>query len=309
VRLYISARKLNVPRICACCGAPPDAEMDAKHTRTTGKRVIREQTRSWTFPYCLQCIRHVEMWRNVGTVAAWTMLLAVVVAVALAKASGGVAAAISFVLFAAIATAATARRRAKVRASLSPSCAVPEPAVHYLGWDGSVQGFDIASRDFAASLAQANQRALVNISPELRALLERPAQDGRRSSETPRIAEADSVRPAPSISSRDEEKADRDRALEWIGKIESFKGPVARRNALVRALGEIENPSVRHQVVVAASKIEVSATLDKVDALTTQAAKRRHLEKALADLASDEISDDLQAEEYRLLRQALDGLR
>jgi ABC-type Zn2+ transport system substrate-binding protein/surface adhesin len=57
-----------------------------------------------------------------------------------------------------------------------------------------------------------------------------------------------------------------------------------------------------------ASRIEVTAVLNKVDSLASVAAKQRHLQKAIADLRSDKIPDDLQADQLRLLEARLKEL-
>ena len=93
--------------------------------------------------------------------------------------------------------------------------------------------------------------------------------------------------------------------LDWISRIESYKGAEARRNALARALEEITDPRERSQLQLAASRIEVAAVLDKVDGLATDAAKKRHLEKALAALRSDDVPDELQADQLRELEARL----
>ena len=56
---------------------------------------------------------------------------------------------------------------------------------------------------------------------------------------------------------------------------------------------------------LAASRIETAAVLEKVDGLATDAAKRRHLEKAIATLRSDNIPDELQADQLRELEERL----
>lgn len=59
---------------------------------------------------------------------------------------------------------------------------------------------------------------------------------------------------------------------------------------------------------MAAGRIEVAAVLDKVDGLKGVAAKKRHLEGAIATLRTDDVPDELQQEELRVLRQRLDEL-
>jgi hypothetical protein len=60
VKVQVSARILEWPQQCACCCGPPDMTWEASSTRHTGKRVIREQTKSWEVPYCSRCVGHIK---------------------------------------------------------------------------------------------------------------------------------------------------------------------------------------------------------------------------------------------------------
>src|SRR4051794_14872358 len=54
--VQVSARLLNIPQACCCCGMHGvDTRFRAIATRTTGKRVIRTDSRSWDFPLCNRC--------------------------------------------------------------------------------------------------------------------------------------------------------------------------------------------------------------------------------------------------------------
>jgi hypothetical protein len=90
-----------------------------------------------------------------------------------------------------------------------------------------------------------------------------------------------------------------------LERLESAKGPAARRNALAQALTEIPAGPDRQRLLLEASRIEVDAVLTKVDGLKTASAKRRHLEAALTALKADDLPDELQAEEQRWLEDAL----
>jgi hypothetical protein len=162
---------------------------------------------------------------------------------------------------------------------------------------------------YTTRFALSNARSLINVGADLRQLLESgPAQTEvgihaaiSRSTGTPAPIE-----PAPPASTSG--RAAHDRVLDWIARIESYKGAVARRNALTRAMEEISEPEGRRSLVLAASKIEVAAVLDKVDTLATPAAKQRHLEKPISELQADDIPDDLQIEELAMLQTALRSL-
>lgn len=191
-----------------------------------------------------------------------------------------------------------AQRRAQAKASCGPACVIASPAVNYLGWSGSVSTFEFAAMMYAGRFAQRNARNLINVSAELRHILDDPALA------PPAVYVAPQIRVV-----RDEQRGSaRDPVLEWIARIEGYKGPVARRNALERALAEINDSRAREQLVLAASKIEVAAVLDKVDTLASPAAKKRHLQKTIADIRADNIPDELQAAELQQLEERLRSL-
>lgn len=60
--VQVSARKLNLPRLCCCCARPdPSEQYLAEATRESGKRVIKIQTRSWKFPICRECVDWIDV--------------------------------------------------------------------------------------------------------------------------------------------------------------------------------------------------------------------------------------------------------
>jgi hypothetical protein len=97
--------------------------------------------------------------------------------------------------------------------------------------------------------------------------------------------------PAPRATPLALQAPQREPVLEWIARIESYKGAEARHNAVERALQEIHTPEGRSQLLEAAGRIDVTAVLDKVDGLESSAVKRRHLEKAITELRARGIAD------------------
>jgi hypothetical protein len=90
-----------------------------------------------------------------------------------------------------------------------------------------------------------------------------------------------------------------------INKLEGAKGPASRHVALATALEKISSAETRQQLMLEASRIEVSAVLDKVDSLKTSAAKRRHITAALESIKHDEIPDELQQDSIGWLNDEL----
>lgn len=304
VVVEVSARKFIVPHECACCAASPEVHREASYTRRTGKRVIRETTRSLNFPYCARCDAHVEKWNAASVLLGVLLFASIVVAIIIGIGTGAGAGFGVFVGLVVLSFVAFSRAQSSARALCGPTCVTPAAAVEHLGWSGSVSSFRLESDVYAVKFAEANHKNLINVSMQLHRLLEQrlaaasvtalPMPD-HKVLPTPRQA------PQPASGSRDS-------VLEWIARIESFKGAEARRNALQRALSEVIEPQGRRELVLAASRIEVAAVLDKVDGLASAAAKKRHLLKAIADIRADNIPDELQTEELRQLEDRLRDL-
>lgn len=295
VVVEVSAHTFAVPRECACCGAAAEVHIAASYTRVRGKRVIHETTRSVSFPYCRRCESHIARWRAAGRIPGALVALGLFVGVF-----------VSWAMFAAMALGGLALflwQRRRARAMCAPSCACPHVPVMNLGWSGTVTSFYFESDGYAVRFAEANARKLINVSMRLQRLLDERAS--RMPAEvTPPRALPVRVRATPPPLP----KVPADPVLEWIARIEGFKGAEARRNALKRALDEIRQPAARRELILAVTRIEVTAVLDKVDGLASQAAKRRHLEKVIADIKADEVPDELQADELEQLEQRLTEL-
>ena len=93
-----------------------------------------------------------------------------------------------------------------------------------------------------------------------------------------------------------------------LERIEAARGPVARGNALKAALAKLTDANDRSRLVLEASRLEAAAVLDKADSLKSPAAKRRHLEAAIASIQADEVPDELQREQLGWLQDALRAL-
>jgi uncharacterized SAM-binding protein YcdF (DUF218 family) len=305
VIVEVSARKISVPFECPCCGnEQPEGEFLATYTRTTGKRVVRETTRGFSFPCCTRCLAHVEMWQSADAITTGFVIGGIVFALIVGFAAGGIAGIVVFGLALVVGRVLASKRRQQAKASCGPGCVAPNSSIAYLGWSGSVSSFSFASAIYAGRFAQRNARALVNVNAELRQVLEHPALAA------PPVARLMAPDPVlvPTASRSMSRQPGGDPVLDWIARIEGYKGPVARRNALERALQEVHDPDGKRRIVLAASRIEVGAVLDKVDSLASAAAKRRHLKKAIDDIRADNISDELQAAELQQLEDRLRSL-
>src|SRR5205085_4176030 len=80
--VQISARIIRWPGICACCGRHADTAIEISSTRTTGKRVIRTQTKSWEVPYCHRCVRHIRAAKELRAFSRIVLNLSLVIGLA-----------------------------------------------------------------------------------------------------------------------------------------------------------------------------------------------------------------------------------
>jgi hypothetical protein len=192
------------------------------------------------------------------------------------------------------------RGEREVRAQLGPSCLWPDYAISYIEWHGTIESFEVGSDAYAAKFLLANATKLVNVTPAHRRLMSEAqaaivARITVEASDRPPLA-----LPPPAAKVNDDEELHR-----WVAKLESLKGPAARRTLLQSALAAVGSEGARQRLLLEASKIDVQAALDKADGLKTVGAKRRTLQAALDAIRADEIADELQAEQIRWLEDAL----
>lgn len=309
----VSAQKFGFEWECPCCGVPePDGQLSIGFTRRSGVKVIRHQTRRMDIPYCKSCLSHIRFWRVSRFVLSVFGWLAVIIGLMISGRGGAEAGAIAFVFLLGCGLGLMFLIRLAAKTRCKPSCVTLGPAAEYLGWSGSVSTFRFVSPRFASRFVKKNARSVVNLDPALRrivsqgdAALPPQSQPEYSAYSSPQQQRATS---ASAAASTDYMRESVDPVLNWINVIESFKGAVARRNALERALSELKDPAAQRQVILAASRIEVAAVLDKVDSLATAPAKRRHLLKAIEGIQADNIPDDLQAAELEQLHERIRSL-
>lgn len=188
---------------------------------------------------------------------------------------------------------------ARARALCGSNCACPMTAIAYVGWNGTVHTFELASRPFALQLMLANRSRLVNVDfnvlHELEQLAVRSASPKAPTASIPLLQA-----PPTSIADPDERIF-----LDAIEKLESQKGSASRRAHVDATMARLSSPSFREKFAIEASRIEVQSVLDKVDSLKTASAKKRHLTAALETIRSDSIPDALQSKEIAWLEEAL----
>jgi hypothetical protein len=108
-----------------------------------------------------------------------------------------------FIASSILAVVLAAGRRSQAKAACGPGCVIPEPAVSYLGWSGTVSEFSFFSPSYAAKFATGNMRNLINVGPGLRQLLEQHTSEQRVAvAEPPSTARQPAIR-APQIRGSD----------------------------------------------------------------------------------------------------------
>lgn len=172
----VSASKLTIPRFCICCDSEPDTQRAFVATRTTGKRVIKTQSKHWDFPICRTCSAHDLAWVSAAN-GAWvfgasTLALS---CYGLNNVSDGpgVTAVIAAVALVVFALWRFSKRRKEAKALQGPNCSQNcFDDFKYLGWSGTVQSFDIPSTSYALSFMRANRSKLVNLTIESERMLD-----------------------------------------------------------------------------------------------------------------------------------------
>jgi len=169
-------------------------------------------------------------------------------------------------------------RRSQARHACRESCSCPQRAVAYLGWNGSSTALAFESKSYAAKFAEQNTGKLVE-DPRVRTLLER-YKLARIAVPTPAAA-VQTIPPPPD-------------AAEWMARLASTPGRVARRAALARALDVLAEPRERDQVIRAVAAIELAALMAPIEKLVGPM-RGKALELALAHVRADNLPDELRA--------------
>lgn len=130
------------------------------------------------FPYCSRCLDHVRVWRSRFT-GFWLSHSTAGFVVLIGWLTGLVSDSLWSLFLYGNACALVlglllwnARRKQALRGCVE-RCRCPGVSVTYLGWNGSVQVFDIVSEDYATDFMRSNEQKLINVSSDTRAALQR----------------------------------------------------------------------------------------------------------------------------------------
>lgn len=281
ILVEVSARRFAVPYECPCCGAVPDGELTVPLTPTRERPASPETAHALGFPYCRRCITHVTRWDSVRVLETGIKVLGLIAGIVLGLAIHWAAGVGAFAAAVALSVVVGRAQRAKVKADCRESCAGPSMAVHYLGWTGNASAFRFDSHVYAARFAEQNTQKLVNVDPVLRKVIE-GHKLARLSIPTPAAA----IRTLPAAAT----------VADWIDRMQSAPGRVARLDWLARSLDAFTEPADRGRLIEAAAKLELAA-LGELDARGTQ--------KAIVAFRADNIPEELRDELVRQLEAKL----
>jgi hypothetical protein len=179
MRVEVSGQIFDFPHRCACCGGPANSALSVSASKTTGKKVVHTKTSTWNIPYCSACIKHVDAARAAARATLWTVGVALVAGAFAGYQYSGVLGWSLVLLGITGAVALYSKLMAAARRRCTDTCVCVCEAAAFRGWQGSLNVFEFLSRDYALEFMVANQKKLVNLSPEASQFL---ANRGRQKS-------------------------------------------------------------------------------------------------------------------------------
>lgn len=285
----VNARRFAVPYECPCCGAVPDTELVVPLTPDQARPASPETAHALGFPYCKRCIVHAARWESVRNIETGIKVIGLIAGILLGLLVHWAVGVGMFALSVVQAIFVGKLSREKVRAACGESCASPGIALHYLGWSGNASAFRFESHVYAARFAEHNDKKLVNVDPVLRKVME-----GHKLARLAVPTPAAAVRTVPAAAT----------VGEWIDRIQTAPGRVARLDWLARSLDAFAEPADRRALIDAAAKLELAAITEKLAQLAGDAATRS-VQKAIIDVRADNLPDELRDELVRQLESRL----
>src|SRR6266404_3441087 len=157
MRVDVSGYQFIFPPQCVCCGELANTTWAVSASRSRGTRVVHTSTRSWDFPYCSRCVHHASTYKGAG-VRAWIVIL-LFAAIGIALHSDW--SVLPLALGLALGIFVHVRTRKQAELERTATCVSAAPAVGYLGFNGTVNSFDIVGQ-YAWAFASANASKLIN---------------------------------------------------------------------------------------------------------------------------------------------------
>ena len=277
----VNARRFAVPYECPCCGAVPDTELSVPLTPDKTRPASPETAHAIGFPYCRRCITHVARWDSIKNLETAIKVLGLIGGIVLGLVVHWAAGLGLFVVAVALSVLVGRASRTKAKADCGESCAAPTIAVHYLGWSGNASAFRFESHVYAARFAEGNTQKLTNVDPSLRKVLE-----GHKLARLAVPTPAAAVRAVPAAAT----------VADWIDRINTAPGRVARLDWLARSLDAFSDTADRRALIEAAAKHELAQV---------PADQPQRVQQAIIAARADNIPDELRDEVVRQLEARL----
>ena len=277
----VSARRFAVPFECPCCGAVPDTELLVPLTPDPGRPAAPETAHALGFPYCKRCMAHAAQWDSVKNIETAIKVLGLLAGIALGLTVHWAVGLGAFVVAVASSVVIGRGSRTKVKAACGESCASPAMALQYLGWSGNASAFRFESHVYAARFAEQNTTRLANVDPVLRKVLE-----GHKLARLAVPTPAAAIRTIPATAT----------VADWLDRIQSAPGRVARLDWLARSLDAFSGAEDRRTLIEAAAKLELAGIPD---------AQPQTIQNAIVATRADNIPEELRDEVVRQLEAKL----
>ena len=166
----VSGQLFVFPPQCACCSGRSDSVLVVAATKSAGKKVVHSQTNTWNVPYCTACLSHVAWTQRGKQWLRGSIGFGMVIAILACIVSMWLGA-VLLVLAVGFGVRMNAKCQATAKSICGTLCTNHAEAAFFLGWHGSVNSFDFMSRSYALAFMIANQRKLVNLTPDAAQLL------------------------------------------------------------------------------------------------------------------------------------------
>jgi hypothetical protein len=161
-RVTVSARHIEVPDICVCCGGPPSQSLDAGTVRIYDEQRFRLSGQASGFPICSRCFEHRPIRPK-----AWPYALAALLMIVPTR---FLSVPVAMLVYALVCR----RREVRVDSLRSPTCEAVEYMAAYERSHGTEHTFRFDSRRFAQEFAVVNRAAGKRVWADLNAFLPQP---------------------------------------------------------------------------------------------------------------------------------------
>lgn len=160
-KVCFSAKILKLPNLCCSCGIKgAEFKYIANTSRKSGKRIVKIQSKSWSFPICSKCLIWINADNNQRIILKifFFGILFCLIYLLINYSLSNLLIIICILIFVGIFW-----KTQKVKANdLKPNSNCFNPPIEYLGWDGSIHIFSIYNADFKNVFIKLNEKKIIN---------------------------------------------------------------------------------------------------------------------------------------------------